>query len=150
MRKIRAEYSWTARCYAANFFFEIRCDRPICDCIPLSSDGKYRGPYSGVTSTISPRVNCLSHPDGRSQEGLEAPWNTFATKMAVGMGQMETKVFPAMFPDDFEASVEALLRAETLLVVETHCYIPHQQFPSPGRNTREDRPPHVLTGRYIL
>lgn len=70
--------------------------------------------------------------------------------MAVGMGQMETKVFPAMFPDDFEASVEALLRAETLLVVETHCYIPHQQFPSPGRNTREDRPPHVLTGRYIL
>eukprot|EP00904_Undaria_pinnatifida_P007849 jgi/Undpi1/4194/HiC_scaffold_16.g07561.m1 len=30
--------------------------------------------------------------------------------MAVGMGQMETKVFPASFPDDFEARVETLLR----------------------------------------
>lgn len=54
--------------------------------------------------------------------------------MAVGMGQMETKVFPAMFPDDFEASVETLLRVETLLSVEALCYIPYQQFPSLERN----------------
>lgn len=50
------------------------------------------------------------------------------------MGQMETKVFPAMFPDDFEASVETLLRAETLPSVESLCYLPYQHFPSPERN----------------
>lgn len=36
------------------------------------------------------------------QEGHAEPWATFTEKMAVGMGQMETKVFPAMFPEDFE------------------------------------------------
>lgn len=38
------------------------------------------------------------------QEGQPAPWNTFVEKMAVGMGQMETKVFPVDFPGDFEVS----------------------------------------------
>lgn len=49
------------------------------------------------------------------------------------MGQMETKVFPASFPDDFEASVETPLSVETLLSVETPCYMPYRQFPSPDR-----------------
>lgn len=40
----------------------------------------------------------------RAQEGQSEPWNTFATKLAVGMGQMETKVFPATFPEDFEVT----------------------------------------------
>ncbi len=39
---------------------------------------------------------------GKHQEGHPEPWATFTEKMAVGMGQMETKVFPATFPEDFE------------------------------------------------
>lgn len=45
---------------------------------------------------------CLRGVTEKNQEGHPEPWATFATKMAVGMGQMETKVFPATFPEDFE------------------------------------------------
>ncbi|CAM9269882.1 unnamed protein product [Ectocarpus fasciculatus] len=47
------------------------------------------------------------------KEGHPEPWATFATKMAVGMGQMETKVFPATFPEDFE--VEGLRGKQALV-----------------------------------
>eukprot|EP00903_Cladosiphon_okamuranus_P013286 g12385.t1 len=49
------------------------------------------------------------------KEGHDEPWATFTEKMAVGMGQMETKVFPATFPDDFE--VEGLRGKEALVQV---------------------------------
>lgn len=44
----------------------------------------------------------LIHTFEKQQEGHDEPWATFTEKMAVGMGQMETKVFPATFPEDFE------------------------------------------------
>ncbi|CAM9687241.1 unnamed protein product [Ectocarpus sp. 12 AP-2014] len=47
------------------------------------------------------------------KEGHPEPWATFATKMAVGMGQMETKVFPATFPEDFE--IEGLRGKQALV-----------------------------------
>lgn len=42
---------------------------------------------------------------GKHQEGHQEPWATFTEKMAVGMGQMETKVFTATFPEDFEVGM---------------------------------------------
>ncbi|CAN0001470.1 unnamed protein product [Ascophyllum nodosum] len=47
------------------------------------------------------------------KEGHTDPWNTFSSKIAVGMGQMETKVFPVLFPNDFE--IEGLRGKEALV-----------------------------------
>ncbi|CAN0255631.1 unnamed protein product [Discosporangium mesarthrocarpum] len=55
------------------------------------------------------KVNGKPVPGGKREnfplelkEGQGEPWDTFTNKIAVGMGQMETKVFPASFPSDFK------------------------------------------------
>ncbi|CAM9458071.1 unnamed protein product [Choristocarpus tenellus] len=80
------------------------------------------GTKLGHTVTINweAKVDGTAVPGGKGEnflldlkEDQEEPWVTFSRKIAVGMGQMETKVFPASFPMSFEVSS---LQGKTALV----------------------------------
>ncbi|CAM9746151.1 unnamed protein product [Pylaiella littoralis] len=82
------------------------------------------------------------------KEGHEEPWATFTAKMAVGMGQMETKVFPATFPEDFE--IEGL-RGKNALVQAVVKNIARKEAKEPEmRNDDEVRAELRAKGELVV
>lgn len=93
-------------------------------------------------------------PVFRWQEGHEEPWATFTAKMAVGMGQMETKVFPATFPEDFEVrnqqeGCEGWYGPHPELQASTEYHVPTTKVGSPMAGSRKAGTLHRLVGTTL-